>query len=255
MLLAIDIGNTNTVFAVFDGDDMKRSWRLQTQEGRSSDEFAAFLHAHFVQADFVISDIKRVIISSVVPESDFAIRQFCEEFFSAAPVFVHKDMAGIAVDLERPEEVGADRLVNAVAVKACHQVPAIVIDFGTATTFDVITDDGVYAGGVIAPGIRLSISALHQAASKLPKVAVEKPERVIGKRTSAAMQSGVYWGYKGLIGEIVREITKEMGGEKPYVIGTGGLASLFAEDSDVIDCVDPALTLKGLQIIDKTIKA
>ncbi len=255
MLLAIDIGNTNTVFAVYDGETLVTSWRLRSDPARSPDEYAAFLHELFALCDISWDRVKNVIVSSVVPEANFQVERFCQKYLECTPVFVTKDMVGITVDLERPEDAGADRLVNAVAVKGLYRYPAIVIDFGTATTFDVINAKGDYAGGVIAPGINLSMNALHQAASKLPRVSVKKPERVIGKTTEGAMQSGVFFGYQGLIHGIVGEITAELGGEKPFILATGGLAPLFAADSDVIDQVDEHLTLKGLQILHSQRKA
>ncbi|MGB0719446.1 MAG: type III pantothenate kinase [Bdellovibrionales bacterium] len=250
MLLAIDIGNTNTVFAVFRGDALSNAWRLRSDAARSVDEYAAFLHEMFALNGLAFSAIADVIVSSVVPEANFVITQFCQRYLRHDPVFVTKDMAGIAVDLDRPDEIGADRLVNAVAVKALYQTPAIVVDFGTATTFDVIDANGAYAGGAIAPGINLSIHALHQAASKLPKISIAKPQSAIGKNTVQAMQSGVFWGYVGLVDKLVETLAAELGGDhEPLVIATGGLAPLFAGHTDAIDTLDDDLTLKGLRII------
>lgn len=248
MLLAIDIGNTNTVFAAYKGDAQFGSWRIRSDGARSPDEYAAFLHELFKIANLSFDDVYDVIVSSVVPEANFQITRFCEKYLSRDPMFVTKDMVGIVIDLDRPEDVGADRLVNAVAVVAHYKAPAIVIDFGTATTFDVIDQNGAYAGGVIAPGINLSMNALHQAASKLPKVSVKKPASVIGKSTIGAMQSGIYFGYQSLIAGIVKQISEELG-YAPMVLATGGLAPLFADGSDVIDMVDKDLTLKGLHIL------
>ena len=250
MLLAIDVGNTNAVFAVFAGDKLLDSWRLHTENTRSADEYAAFLQQVFDLADLKFSDIKDVLIGSVVPEVNFHMRGLCEKYLKTEPIFITKDNVPITLNVDRPEDVGADRLVNALAVKTHYNSPAIVIDFGTATTFDVVDADGAYAGGVIAPGIDLSINALHQAASKLPKVSVQKPDNIIGKSTVQAMRSGIYFGYKGLIEGVVGQIQDELGG-KVLVLATGGLASLFAEDSTVIDQVDADLTLKGLYEIHK----
>lgn len=253
MLLAIDVGNTNTVFAVFKGESPADSWRLHTENGRSADEYAAFLNQVFDLGGFKISDIQDVLVSSVVPETNFHIQKLCEKYVGKPPVFVTKDNVPIELAVDRPEDVGADRLVNALAVKVHYQCPAIVIDFGTATTFDVINADGAYAGGVIAPGINLSMNALHQAASKLPKISVSKPNKVIGKTTVEAMRSGVYWGYRGLIEGIVEGIKQELGGDV-FVLATGGLASLFADDSNVIQQVDDDLILKGIYEIYKSHK-
>jgi len=252
MLLAIDIGNTNTVFAVFKGGRLLNSWRLSTQNARSADEYAVFLDQVFKLANLQLKTINAVIVSSVVPEVNFHIQRLCEGYIGQSPVFITKDNVPIEIDVDRPEDVGADRLVNALAVKTHYQPAAIVIDFGTATTFDVIGDSGAYVGGVIAPGIDLSMNALHQAASKLPKVSVEKPDYVIGKSTVQAMRSGIYWGYSGLIEGVVSKISSELSGDV-LVLATGGLAPLFAEDNPVIDMVDEDLTLKGLYEIGKHI--
>ncbi len=253
MLLAVDIGNTNTVFAVFKGDELVNSWRLSSDAGqRSADEYAAFLRELFALSDLSWDGVKDVIVSSVVPEANFALRGFCQKYLGLEAVFVTKDMAGISAKIDRPSEVGADRLVNAVAVAAQYDVPAVVVDFGTATTFDVIDGDGNYAGGVIAPGIHLSMTALHQAASKLPKISVKRPEKAIGGDTVSAMQSGVYWGYMGLIDRILSEVKAQLSSENSgdvKVIATGGLAPLFAADNPAIDIVDEDLTLKGLYLI------
>jgi type III pantothenate kinase len=245
MLLAIDIGNTNTVFAVYKGEKSIGLWRCQTSASRSVDEYAAFLHEMFSIQGLSWDKVKDAIISSVVPDADFHVRKFCKTYLKVDPMFVTAAMADIAVSIDKPEEVGADRLVNAAAIKAFYQYPAIVIDFGTATTFDVVNAKGHYAGGVIAPGINLSLEALHRAAAKLPRVGVKKPERVIGKSTVGAIQSGIYWGYIGLIEGLVEKISKEMN-EKPFVLATGGLAPLFADSTNVINAVDEELTLKGL---------
>jgi len=248
MLLAIDIGNTNTVFAVFKGAEIVESWRIQTDAMRSEDEYAVLFNQLFMMSDLVGKAFAPVIISSVVPEANRTIAKFCEKFIGALPVFVTKDMVDIAALIDRPDDIGADRLVNAAAVKAHYKTPAVVVDFGTATTFDVVDADGNYAGGVIAPGINLSMAALHQAASKLPKISVKRPDHAIGKDTVSAMRAGVYWGYLGLVDRILSEIKAEIG-DDVYVIATGGLAPLFAKDNDAIDNVDGDLTLKGLYLI------
>jgi len=253
MLLAIDIGNTNTVFALFDEgrEHVLYSWRCITFSGHSSDEYTAFLRPLFVQEGLEFSDVSGVIIASVVPEADFQIRSFSRNCLGHDPVFVIHDFLNIIVDLDNPEEVGADRLVNAVAVYEFYQAPAIVIDFGTATTFDVIDEHGAYAGGSIAPGINLSIEALGRAAAKLPQVSIEKPDRAIGKNTIEAIHSGVFWGYVGLIERILKQITSEMDGSRPFILATGGLAPLFEPHIEDISIVDCDLTLKGLQKIYK----
>ncbi len=251
MLLAIDVGNTNTVFAVYNKNGVQKgSWRCTTHAARTTDEYGVFLNQIFMLEGIELKSLSRAIISSVVPEANFHLRGFCAKYLKSDPVMVDANVAGIEVDLDHPEEVGADRLVNAVAVKAFYKYPAIVIDFGTATTFDVIDGQGRYSGGAIAPGINLSIEALNRAASKLPKVSVKKPPGVIGKNTVGAIQSGIYWGYLGLIEGLVEKISVELEA-KPFVIATGGLAPLFAKDTDSIDEVDDNLTLKGLLEIYK----
>ncbi len=250
MLLAVDIGNTNTVFAVYQKDKLLGSWRLRSDAGRSADEYASFLNGLFVLTDIAWNSISAAIISSVVPKANFMMRQFCTHYVSVDPVFVTKDMVGVAADIDRPEDIGADRLVNAIAVKNEYALPAVVVDFGTATTFDVIDVHGNYAGGVIAPGVNLSVSALHQAASKLPKVSIKKPQNALGKNTVEAMQSGVYWGYVGLIDRVLSQLSDEIGGVET-VVATGGLAPLFAHDNPAIHHVDETLTLKGLYLIAK----
>lgn len=245
MLLAIDIGNTNTVFALFLEREMKHFWRCKTEKARSADEYAVFLNQLFEMVKVTWGDVADVIVSSVVPDTNFHIGMFAKKYLKVDAVFVNTDNVGLTIDLDHPSEVGADRIVNAVAVMAYYKAPAIVIDFGTATTFDVIDEGGIYRGGVIAPGIRLSVEALTSRAAKLPQIAIENPGKVIGKNTTAAMQSGMYWGYIGLIEGIVTKIKAEMGKEMT-VIATGGLAPLYAQSMKVIDVVDDDLIFKGL---------
>lgn len=247
MLLTIDAGNTNIVFAVYDGETQICVWRMHTIAQRTADEYVALLSPLMVRYSIAEDNIKNVIISSVVPAVNAPLMDLCDKTYGVKPVFITSDMMKdkININLDKPEDVGADRLVNALAVCTHYQTPAVVVDFGTATTFDVIGDNNTYEGGVISPGINLSIEALHLAAAKLPMVAIEKPARAIGKNTKEAMQSGIYWGYVGLIEGTLKRIEIEMG-VKPYVIGTGGLAPLFAQGTDVIDIIDQDLTLKGL---------
>jgi type III pantothenate kinase len=247
MMLAIDIGNTNTVFAVFDTNGvMNDSWRCRSDTQRAGDEYASFLAPLLDLIALKFSDIKHILVSSVVPDANFQIRSFGKKYCAIDPVFVTKDMTGLNIDLPNPDEVGLDRLVNAAAVMAHYRAPAIILDFGTATTFDVIGAGGIYKGGVIAPGINLSMAALAQAASKLPKVSIQKPDHVIGRNTTSAMQSGLYWGYVGLIEGLLRRLCDEMGGQKPFILATGGLATIFIQDITMIETSDKDLTLKGL---------
>lgn len=250
MLLAIDIGNTNTVFALYLGEELKEFWRCKTESSRSSDEYAVFLNQLFDLSGTQWTDIQDIIVSSVVPDVTFHIERFCRKYIDCVPLFVDAESTNLVIDLDMPGEIGADRIVNAVAVTAHYQTPAVVIDFGTATTFDVIDTGGIYRGGVIAPGIRLSLDALVSHAAKLHQVAINKPKRIVGKNTAEAMQSGMYWGYVGLIEGIVEKIEQEIG-QDVFVIATGGLAPLYAQSTNIINTVDEHLILKGLLEIYK----
>ncbi|MGH1403191.1 MAG: type III pantothenate kinase [Alphaproteobacteria bacterium] len=250
MLLAIDVGNTNTVFAIFSEDTLMHSWRCTTERSRSADQYAVFLNQMFELVKIQLDDIDDVIISSVVPDTHFNLDRLCANYIKKKALFVNADNAEIHVDLDQPNEIGADRLVNAAAVIAHYQTPAVVVDLGTATTFDVIDEGNIYRGGVIAPGVRLSMGALTNRAAKLPQITIEKPEKTIGKSTLAAMQSGMYWGYIGLIETILERITEELG-KTPTIIATGGLAPLYAQSTDSIDVVDENLIFKGLLEIYK----
>lgn len=254
MLLAIDVGNTNTVMAIFKEDALFRSWRCCTVAQRSADEYALFFKGVLELAHLGFEDVSDVIVSSVVPAADFHVKRFCERYLTHTPYVVTSDAINLPVLLDQPREVGADRLVNACAVRAEQSLPAIVIDFGTATTFDVIDASGAYAGGVIAPGVNLSLEALQRAAAKLPSVDIKKTSKVIGTNTIDAIQSGMFWGYMGLIEGIVSRMKTEISGA-PVVIATGGLASLYAPLTDAIDRVDADLTLKGLLYLYKYFKA
>lgn len=245
MLLAIDAGNTNIVFAVYDGEAQCHTWRCKTDSGRTADEYAAWLYQLFTREQLSFDLIGDSIISSVVPDANFHLIQLCSNIFNCAPMLVSHENVNLRINLDKPAEIGADRLVNAVAILRFYSPPAVVIDFGTATTFDVISGQGAYCGGVIAPGVNLSMQALHQAAAKLPKVGIKKTQSVIGNDTVSAMQSGVYWGYVGMIEGMLCRIEKEMN-EKPLVIATGGLADLFGDTVAAIDKVDKDLTLRGL---------
>ncbi len=253
MLLAIDCGNTNTVFAVFDGDRLRGEWRASTDVERTADELGVWLNQLLTISGLSRADITAAIIASVVPAMVFGLKTLCRRYFACDPVVVGDEgvRLGIRILLDRPEEVGADRLVNAVSAHRRYGGPLIVIDFGTATTFDVIDADGNYCGGAIAPGINLSLEALHAAAAKLPRVAIDRPRRVIGKATVPAMQSGIYWGYVGLIEGLVERIKSEFGAEM-RVVATGGLAPLFMDATPAIDTLDKDLTLHGLLAIHRS---
>ena len=246
LLLAIDVGNTNTVFALYRERDALGQWRISTTRERTADEYAAALTQLMMLKGYSHRDVGAAVISSVVPQAVNPLKSMCREFFDCTPRVVGEDLAvTIPVVIDNPREVGADRLVNAVAAHARYGGPLIVLDFGTATTFDVIDEEGRYCGGVIATGINLSLEALHRAAAKLPRIAVERPGRVIGTSTVSAMQSGVFWGYVSMIEGIVTRIKSEFGAEMK-VIATGGLAGLFAGATDAIEHVDRDLTMAGL---------
>ncbi|HIJ37517.1 MAG TPA: type III pantothenate kinase [Rhodospirillaceae bacterium] len=247
MLLAIDSGNTNIVFALFDGEQVRGEWRSSTDTERTADEFGVWLTQLMAMQDIERKEVHACIIASVVPAMVFALKQLCRRYFSCEALVVGDEgvQLGIRVLVDQPEEVGADRLVNAIGAHKFYQGPLIVIDFGTATTFDVVDEAGNYCGGAIAPGVNLSLEALHTAAAKLPRVAIGRPRAVIGKGTVPAMRSGVYWGYVGLIEGLVKRIEEEFGA-KMVVVATGGLAPLFAESTSVINHLAKDLTLRGL---------
>jgi len=248
MLLAIDAGNTNTVFAVYDGDVQRGIWRAATDTRRTADEHFVWL-AQLMGVEGVERDqIDAAIISTVVPASLFNLTRLCQRYFDVDAIVVGDPGVdlGIRVMLDNPAEVGADRLVNAVAAKSAYGGPLILIDFGTATTFDVIDGEGDYVGGIIAPGANLSMEALHMAAAKLPLVAVRQPQQVVGRSTVQAMQSGIFYGYVSLIEGLVGRIRSEREEPDLRAIATGGLAPLFYGATDSIHAVDRDLTLRGL---------
>ena len=248
MLLAIEQGNTNTMFAVHDGESWIAQWRSATESTRTADEYAVWLNQLMQMRGLALTSLDACVISSVVPQSIFNLRNLSRRYLQVEPLVIGENAElGIEVRILKPSEAGADRLVNAIGAHAVYPGDLIVIDSGTATTFDVVSGDGGFEGGVIAPGINLSMQALHDAAAKLPRVAIQRPEgnRAIGTDTVSAMQSGVFWGYIGLIEGLVTRIKAEWG--KPMtVIGTGGVASLFQGATDAIDHFDPDLTIRGL---------
>lgn len=246
MILLIDAGNTNIVFALSkDGKSVAQSWRCKTDTGRTADEYAVWLRALFAEAGIDPAAVTGAILSSVVPDANFNLLKLCRETFGVEPLVAGAALMDFKINLKKPEEAGADRLVNAVAVIRDYGCPAVVVDFGTATTFDVVNGKGEFCGGAIAPGINLSLETLHRAAARLPKIDVSRAGKAIGTDTVEAMQSGIYWGYVGLIEGLLTRIEAELG-EKPLVIATGGLAVLFADTILAIEKVDNDLTLRGL---------
>lgn len=244
-ILVVDVGNTNIVLGIYDGDVLTHSWRLATARDRTADEYGVL--AQQLSAGLPKPD--GAIVSSVVPPLNGAIEFMIRKYFDVEPLFVEAGVkTGIAVAVDNPLEVGADRIVNSVAGYEKHGGPLIIVDFGTATTFDVVTKDGKYVGGVIAPGINISAEALFARASRLPRVDIRRPPTVVGTNTVVNMQSGLFFGYLGLVDGILARMKKEVHGVK-RVIATGGLAPMIAPDSEHIDEVDPDLTLRGLKII------
>jgi type III pantothenate kinase len=251
MLLAIDSGNTNAVFAVYSGDELKASWRISTNSRRTADEYAIWLTQLLSLAGLKTTDIDAAIIGNVVPDAMFNLIQLCQRYLNCDPLVVGRENCapGIGIDVDMPaKDVGADRVANSVAAVDRYKSPLVVVDFGTATNFDIVDKHGSYCGGVIAPGPNLSLQALEMAAAQLPHVALTKPPAVVGRATVPAMQSGVFWGYVGLIEGLVRRIREERK-EQMGVIATGGLAPLFATATDIIETVDRDLTLWGLRLI------
>lgn len=250
MILTIDIGNTHTMFALYEEETMLGQWRLATDPRRTADEFTLWLERFLDRIKKRPITIKQVIIACVVPQNLFSITKAVEQQWNLPPLIVTSQLMaeiGMQIDTEKPDEVGADRMINALAAWHHYGKAAIVVDFGTATTFDVIDGQGAYCGGSIAPGINLSLEALHKAAAKLPNIAIAKPGQAIGRSTEMAMQSGIFFGYLGLIERIITEIKSEMTDEA-IVIATGGLGGLFAGASDAIDRHVPDLTMDGLRL-------
>jgi type III pantothenate kinase len=249
MLLVVDAGNTNTVMAVHDGHNWVGRWRISTNAQRTSDEYAVWLLTLLNQACIKREAITAAVIGTVVPAALYDMRRLCRDWLDVEPLVATATLNwGFDIKVDNPNEVGADRLLNTLAGHKHYGGPAVVIDFGTATTFDVMDKDGAYLGGVIAPGINLSIEALHRAAARLPRIGIGRPQSVIGRSTVPAMQSGIYWGYVGMIEGLVTRIQAEYGGGLK-VLATGGLAPLLAEGTTVIETIDPDLTLEGLRLL------
>jgi type III pantothenate kinase len=246
MLLAIEQGNTNTLFAVHDGSEWIAEWRAATESTRTADEYAVWLHQLLELKQLKLADLDGCIISSVVPQSVFNLRNLSRRYLHVEPLVIGENVdIGMPIRIEHPSEAGADRLVNALGGFITYGGPLIIVDSGTATTLDVIGADGGFEGGAIAPGINLSMQALHTAAAKLPRVAIHRPAHVIGRDTVESMQSGVYWGYVGLIEGLIDRIKAEYA--RPMtVVATGGIASLFVGATDKIDKFDGDLTIRGM---------
>lgn len=253
MILVFDVGNTNIVLGVYREKNLLNSWRLATDKSKSSDEYGLMIHQLFSLNNLKLSDVKAVIISSVVPPIMHTLENVSKKYCGLEPLVVGPGIkTGINIKYDNPKEVGADRIVNAVAAYEIYGGPLIVVDFGTATTFCAISKKGEYLGGSITPGIKISSDALFQMAAKLPRIELVKPEGVICKNTVNSMQSGIIFGYVGLVDYIVKRMKKELaqnGNENPKVIATGGLSKLIFSESETIDELNPLLTLEGLRII------
>jgi type III pantothenate kinase len=261
MLLVLDVGNTNTVLGLYRPteaqpgvpprfDQMVAHWRVGTIRTNTADEYGVLFRNLFAMQKIDSAEVKAVVISSVVPPLDSTLRDVSERYFQAKPLFIEPGVkTGMPVLVDNPAEVGADRIVNGVAAFERYGGPCIVVDFGTATTFDVISERGEYLGGVIAPGIGISAEALFVRTARLPKVDIRRPARVIGTNTVAHIQSGLFYGYTGLTDGIIGHIIEELGGAKPKIVSTGGLATLIASGSRYIGLVDEMLTLDGMRII------
>lgn len=251
MIFVLDVGNTNTVLGVYDEDILKYHWRIETSRNKTEDEYGMVIKSLLQHEGLSFDQFDGIIISSVVPPIMFALERMCKKYFGIKPLIVGPGIkTGLNIKYENPREVGADRIVNAVAGIQEYGSPLIIVDFGTATTYCYINEDKQYMGGAIAPGINISTEALYSKAAKLPRIEINRPDGIIGKNTVSAMQSGILYGYVGQVEGIVNRI-KAQSNLEPTVIATGGLATLIANESTVIDVVEPFLTLKGLQLIYK----
>lgn len=249
MLFVLDVGNTNTVIGVYDGEELKHHWRVETSRNKTEDEFGMIFKSLLEHVGLSFKDFEGIIISSVVPPIMFSLERMCQKYFHLKPLIVGPGIkTGLNIKYENPREVGADRIVNAVAGIHLYGSPLVIVDFGTATTYCYINEHKQYMGGAIAPGISISTEALYSRASKLPRIEIARPDDVIGKNTVSAMQAGILFGYVGQVEGIVNRMKKQSD-LTPKVIATGGLAALIGNESDVIDVVDPFLTLKGLHLI------
>lgn len=249
MLLVIDVGNTHTVLGVYQGERLLHHWRVWTDREKTSDEYGILVRNLYDGSHFSSQEIAAIVLSSVVPPLTPTIIELCVRYFGIQPLVVGPGVkTGISIQMDNPKEVGADRIVNAVAAFARYGRACIVLDFGTATTFDYVSSKGDYMGGIIAPGAGISAEALFRQASKLPRVEIAKPPSVIGKNTVAAMQSGLFYGYLGLVEGIIDRMKRELRSD-PVVVATGGLAGILAKESSKIHEIDENLTLEGLRII------
>lgn len=249
MILAIDVGNTNIVLGLYDQKQLVYHWRISTNRAATADEYGMTIFALFRHVGFEPSLIRGVMISSVVPPLVFVLQQFCKRYVSLEPMFVSPELkTGLHIQIDNPREMGADRIVNAVAAVEKYGCPVIIVDFGTATTVCYVDEQGHYLGGVIAPGIGISTEALYQRAAKLPRIELVTPPQAVGKNTIQAMQAGIIFGFAGQVDGIVSRILEQFS-TKPHVVATGGLAELISRESKTIQTIDTFLTLDGLRIL------
>src|SRR5687768_13923712 len=255
MLLAVDAGNTNLVFALLDKGEIKARWRIATDPRRTADQYAVWLHQLLELEGYTRADVDAVIIGTVVPRALHNLEVLAEKYFSVEPLVAGRPPVewGIELDVEEPASVGADRVLNAIAGHALYEGDLIIVDFGTATTFDAVDYSGAYKGGIVAPGINLSLDALVTAAARLPRIAIEAPKEnlsVVGRTTEAQMQIGIYWGYVAMMEGLVARMRAEIG--RPVkVVATGGLATLFDQHTTIFDEIEPDLTIQGLGLLYK----
>src|SRR6476660_845088 len=252
MILAVDVGNTNLVFALVDGAEIKARWRIASDPRRTADEYSVWLHQLLELEGYSRGDVDGVIIGTVVPRALHNLEVLSRKYFGVEPLVAGQGAAAwpLRLDVDEPQNVGADRALNAIAAHAKHNGELVVIDFGTATTFDVVGADGAYRGGIIAPGINLSLDALVSAAAKLPRIAIEAPEdsSVIGRTTDSQMLIGIYWGYVAMIEGLTERMKRELG-RPATVLATGGLATLFDKHTDAFNAIEPDLTTRGLGLL------
>jgi len=250
MLAVFDVGNTNIVLGVYEGKTLLNYWRIATDVHKSADEYGIIIDQFFKLEGLKIKEIESTIICSVVPSIMYTLEHMTRKYFGKEPLIVGPGIkTGMNIKLDNPREVGADRIVNAVAAYEIYGGPCVIVDFGTATTYCAVSEKGEYLGGAISPGIRISTDALFEKTAKLPRIEIVKPEHVIGKNTVASMQSGIFFGYIGQVDYIVRRMKQELGSEECKVIATGGLSKLISTESQEIDIVNGMLTLEGLRII------
>ena len=252
MILTLDVGNTNMTGGVFDGDEIKATFRITTKMPRTSDEYGLLLRDVVKQNDIEPSEIKDAIICSVVPNLMHSLQGALIKYFHIVPIVVEAGIkTGIRIATTNPKQVGADRIADAVAAYELYGGPVLVIDFGTATTYDLVDETGAFIGAITAPGIRISAKALWEDAAKLPEIEIKKPENILGKDTITSMQSGLVFGQIGQTEYIIRKVKEEMGLNEMKVVATGGLGRIIASETDAIDVYDPNLTLKGIHMIYK----